>query len=229
MTELATIGHNGPPDPLDEATGAFEGTRIEAETWLDGKKVENEGQMKAVDDLTKGMKEAKKAVEDAKELEFRPHKQAADGVIAKYKPTLEDSDRIIKGLVAIVSDFKAKLAAKKEAERKAAWDAARKAEREAEELAVKADVGNIDDQRAADAAKQSALDAQKAASAAQKDTVKGMRTVTSHEVVDMRALINWIATNDKPAIAEFASEYARKNGANIPDAIVLTVKTKEAY
>lgn len=35
--------------------------------------------------------------------------------------------------------------------------------------------------------------------------------------------------NDKPAIAEFASEYARKNGANIPDAIVLTVKTKEAY
>ena len=56
-----------------------------------------------------------------------------------------------------------------------------------------------------------------------------MRTDPHHEIVEMRDLVNWIATNDKPAMAEFATEYARKKHAAIPDGIVLTWQTKEAF
>jgi hypothetical protein len=141
----------------------------------------------------------------------------------------DDADRIQAALVASVGPFKATLAAEKEAARRAAWQAAQDAERAAEELARAANASDLDAQRAADAARNAALDARKAASSAQKDTVKGLRTVTHHEVCDMRGLVNWIATNDKDAMAEFARAYAAKNHSNMPDAIVRTWTTKEAF
>ena len=64
--------HNNPPDPIDEALAPFGDFISEAENWLDGAAVENEGQMKAVDDLTKQLKAAKKAVEAAEESEAKP-------------------------------------------------------------------------------------------------------------------------------------------------------------
>lgn len=77
--------------------------------------------------------------------------------------------------------------------------------------------------------KQEALEAQKAASAAQKDTVKGMRKVDKHEICDMRELVNFIAKNHKEEMAEFATEFARRNHKNIPDDVVRSWTEKEAF
>ena len=211
MNPRAVIGGNVPPDPLDEALAPFGDFISEAESWLDGKAVENEGQMKAVDALLKQIKAADKAVTEAREAEAKPLHDAWKSAIARYKPTQDDLGRIKNGLVAIVDSFKRKLAAEKaEAERKARAEA-EEAARKAREAAMQADAANIDAQRAAAAAQAEAEEAQRRAALAAKDTVKGMRTVTRYEITDHRALLNWIARNDREAITAFIEEWARRN------------------
>lgn len=222
--------HNNPPDPIDEALAPFGDFISEAENWLDGAAVENEGQMKAVDDLTKQIKAAKKAVEAAEESEAKPFYDQWKAAKARYRPTLDDLDRMVKGLVAAVDGFKRKLAAEKaEAERKAREEAAR-AMREAQEAARAAAATDIEAQRIAAAAQAAAEEAQRIAAAASKDTVKGMRTVTRYEITDHRALLNWIARNDREAITAFIEEWARRNHKENQKADGLRVwQEKEAF
>lgn len=203
--------HNNPPDPIDEALAPFGDVITEAEGWLDGKPVESEGQMKAVDALIKDMKAAKKAVEAAEESEAKPIYDQWKAAKERYKPTLTDLDRIVKGLVATVDAFKRKLAAEKEAARKEAERLAWEETRKAQEAARLAAANDIEAQRAAAAQIEAAEAAQRAAQVAAKDTVKGMRTVTKYEVTDHRALLHWIAKNDKDAVYAFIEEWARRN------------------
>lgn len=230
MNAHAQIGGNNPPDPIDEALAPFGDTITEAEGWLDGKAVETEGQMKAVDALTKEIKAAKKAVEAAEESEAKPIYDQWKAAKARYKPTLDDLDRIVKGLVAAVDGFKRKLAAEKaEAERLARAEAARKM-REAEEAARAAAASDIEAQRAAAAAQAEAAEAQRLAQAAAKDTVKGLRTVPRYEITDHRALLNWIARNDRDAITAFIEAWAAKHHKDNQSAEGLRVWTeKEAF
>ena len=225
----AGLGHNNPPDPMEAVAAQYDDIISEATNWTDGSPVTTEAQMLSVDALIKGCKTYRADLAKAGKLCTEPLHTAWKASVAAVKVYTDDADRIQAALVASVGPFKASLAAEKEAARRAAWQTAQDAERAAEELARAADASNLDAQRAADAARNAALDAKKAASAAQKDTVKGLRTVTHHEVCDMRALVNWIATNDKDAMAEFARAYAAKNHSNMPDAIVRTWTTKEAF
>lgn len=208
---MANIGHNNPPDPLDDAIAPFCDVIAEAENWLDGSPVTNEDQMRAVDDLLRGIKDARAAVARAEESEAKPLYDAWKAAKARYAPTLADLDRIRKGLIAIVDAFKRHLAAEKEAARKAAeaemW---RKAE-EARKIAGAASAGDIEAQRAAAAAQDEFEAARAAARAAAKDTVRGMRKVTRYEVTDHRAALHWIAANDRDAITAFIAEYVRRH------------------
>ena len=61
MNDMAPIGHNNPPSIIDDTLAPFGDTIAEAENWADGSPVENEAQMKAVDDLIAGIKAAEKA------------------------------------------------------------------------------------------------------------------------------------------------------------------------
>lgn len=229
MTDLAPQGHNNPPSPMEVCASEHDDMISEGMNWADGEAVTDEPSMLAVDAIIKGVKSYRSALVKAGKDHTAPLHDVWKAAVADVKVYTEDADRLQAALVSVVAPFKAKLAAQKEAERQAAWQAARDAERAAEALAAKANAANIEDARAADAARHAALEAKKAASAAQKDTVKGMRTVTKHEVCDMRGLVNWIATNDKAAMAVFATEYARKKHADIPDAIVRTWTEKESF
>lgn len=222
--------HNMPPDPIDEALAPFGDVITEAEGWLDGTPVENEGQMKAVDTLIKDMKAAKKAVEAAEESEAKPIYDQWKAAKERYKPTLTDLDRIVKGLVATVDAFKRKLAAEKEAARKEAERLAWEETRKAQEAARLAAANDLEAQRAAAAQAEAAEAAQRAAQAAAKDTVKGMRTVTKYDVTDHRALLHWIAKNDKDAVYAFIEDWARRNHKDHQSAEGLRVWTeKEAF
>ena len=211
MNQLAPMGHNLPPSPMEEAVAPFDDFLIEAGNWLDGKRVTNEAEMKAVDALIKGLKSARKAVDDARDAATKPLHEAWKAEVAAWKPTQDDLDLQVKGLVALVDGFKRQLAAEKEAARKAAWEAAEAARREAEAKMALADVANIDAQRDAKAAMEAAEIARAHAAVAQKDTVKGMRTVTRYEITDHRALLNWIAKNARDDVTAFIEAWAQKN------------------
>lgn len=211
MNVQAKIGDNNPPDPIDEATAPFADAIAEAENWLDGEPVSTEGQMKDVDRLTKDIKAALKSVKDGEKSAAAPLYDVWKAEKARWKPTIDDLERMVKGLVALVGPFKAKIAAEKaEAERLARVEADKK-RREAEAAARAASEADIDAQRKAAQAMEDAKEAQKAASKASKETVKGMRTVHRHEIFDHRAALHWIAKNDRDAVTAFVEAYVAKN------------------
>lgn len=212
MNAMLDRKHNLPPDPLDEAI-AIDPEALElAEGMLTGSPVENEAQMRATDDLAKRLKAVKKAVEAAEESEAKPIYDEWKAAKARFKPTLDDLDRMIKGCASMVSDFKRKLAAEKaEAERKARAEAEAKA-RAAHEAAQRAADSDIDAQREAAMAQAEAEAAQKAAQQASRaNDVKGLRTVTRFEITDHRAALHDIAANDREEVTAFIEEYVRKN------------------
>ena len=229
MNQLALIGHNSPPDPIDEALAPFGDTITEAESWLDGKAVETEAQMKAADALIKEIKSARKAVDEARDTATKPLHEAWKGEVARWKPTQDDLDRIVKGLVGIVDGFKRKLAAEKEAARKEAERRAWEATRAAQEAARLADATNIEATRTAAAAIAEAEAMQAQARIAAKDTVKGLRTVHHHAIEDHRAALHWIAANDREAVTAFIEGYAAKHFKEKTIAGVRVWKSKEAF
>lgn len=226
---MSTIGHNNPPDPIDEALAPYGDTIEEAQNWLDGKPIENEEQLKATDALLKGVKSALKDLNAARDDFTKPLHEAWKTEVARWKPTQDDLDRIIKGLIACQDPFKRQLAAKKAAEERAAWEAAEKARREAAEAAKAAAASDIEAQR--EAAEKAALAqaAEKELSAKRKDTVKGMRTAHKFEIEDHRAALHWIAQNDRDAMTAFIEMYV---GANFKEKQIAGVRSwteKEAY
>ena len=229
MNPRAVIGSNAPPDPLDEICAAYEGPRSEAENWLDGTPVENEAQMNAVDILRKTAREWRLALEAAQKSATAPLYDAYKAEGARWKPTIEDAQRIEKGLVALVDGFKRKLAAEKaEAARKAEAEAWEKG-RAAREAAVAANAADLEAQRAAAEAMREAEEAQKRAAAASKDTVKGLRTVTRYEITDHRDALHWIARTDRDAITAFVEDYVRRNHKAAQIAGVRVWTEKEAF
>ena len=214
----AVIGGNCPPDPLDQINAAHEAVISEAPNWLDGTAVETEAQMKAVDELRKAARDWRMALEAGQKAESGPLHDAWKAALARWKPTIDDAQRIEKGLVAAVDAFKRKLAEEKAAKERAARAEAEAARRAAEDAARAAADSDLDAQREAARLMAEAAAATAAAKAASADTVKGMRTVTRYEITDHRALLNWIARNDRDAITAFIDEYARKHHADLTGA-----------
>ena len=224
--ERAVIGNNNPPDPIDVALEPFSDILEEVANWLDGALVENDGQLKATDDLLKDVKAARKAVDVARDECTKPLHEVWKAEVARWKPTQDDLDRQVKCLVAAQAPYKQKLADQKEAARLIAEKAAADAARIAQEAHQTANAANIDDLRVADQLAKDAEKAAREASKAAKDTVKGMRTVQVYEISDHRAVLHWIAKSDKPAMTEFIEDYVRRNfrTAKIPGVIVTTKK-----
>ena len=66
--------------------------------------------------------------------------------------------------------------------------------------------------------------------AANKDTVKGLRTVTRYEITDHRALLNYIATQHRIDLTAFIEEWARRFHKDYANADGLRVwQEKEAF
>lgn len=212
---LAPRTHNSPPDPIDEAIAPFADAISEAEGWLDGAAVENEGQMLAVDALLSEIKSAIKAVGAGEESEAKPIYDEWKRVKARWKPTLDDLERIKKGLLAATDAFKRRLAADRVAAERKAREEADAARRAAEDAAGAASATDIEAQRAAAQAQADAEAAAGRLAAASAGKVKGLRKVHHHEIEDHRAALHWIARNDRDAVTAFVDEYVRKSAAQI--------------
>jgi len=186
--------------------------------------------MNAVDALRKSMRQWRLDLEKGQKDATAPLRAVYQAELDRWKPTIEDAKRIEGCLVATVDAFKKRLAEEKRAAERAAWEAVEKARREAEAKATAAAATDLEAQRELEASRQAVIDAEKAAQAARKDQVKGMRTVTKYEITDHRALLHWIAKNDRDAITAFLDEYARKEHKVVANADGLRVWTeREAY
>lgn len=197
MTNTAQVGHNNPPDPIEELTALYDADRMEAENWLDGSPVENEAQMNEVDALRKAMREWRLSLEKGQKSATAPLHDAYKAEIARWKPTIDDAKRIEQGLVATVDAFKRKLAEQKQAEQRAAWEAAEKARKEAEAKAAQAAASDLEAQREAAAAKEAAMEAEKVAQKLKSEKVKGLRTVKETVVIDPVALARHLWEHDR--------------------------------
>jgi len=207
----APIGHNAPPDPIEDVLAEFDAVISEAQNWTDGEAVKDAAGMKAVDAVLKEFKTYKTALAKAGKERIDPLHKTWKAEVAAVKVYTDDADRIQSSLVATVAPFKAKLAEEqKEAERKA-WEETNRLRREADDIAAKANVADVESLRQVAAAKQAAIDAENATKAQAKDAVKGMRTVTHYEITDHKAALHDIAMNDREAMTAFIEEYVRRN------------------
>lgn len=211
MSDLAPIGHNNPPDPIDQITAQFDGDITEVAHWADGSLVDSEAQLNVVDALRNSMRQFRLSLERGQKEATAPLYAPYKAELDRWKPYIADAERMENCLLAASNPFKRKLADAKDAARKAAAQAAWEATRAAQRAAREAEASDLESHRQAAQAMADAEAAQKLAMAANKDTVKGLRTVTLHEVTDHAALWNWIAANDTAAMQEFVNEWARKN------------------
>lgn len=229
QTKIAGIGDNNPPDPIDLVLEPFGDILVEAENWLDGALVENDGQLAATDALLKELKAARKAVDEARDAVTKPLHEAWKAEVARWKPTQDDLDRQVKCLVAAQAPYKAKLLAEKEAARIEAQRIADEKAEEARRAHEAARAADVNAQREANALLAEAEQAAKLASKASRDTVKGMRTVQRFTIDDHRAALNWIARNDRDALTGFIDEYVARNFKVRPiDGVTVTTE-KEAF
>lgn len=208
----AIPGNNNPPSPIELVASQYDAVISEAQNWADGEPVTDEAGLTALDAVIKEFRTYKTTVGKAgKEMTDPLHKEWK-AEVARVKVYTDDAQAVLDCLIQCGAPYRNKLAAEKKEAERAAWQAACDAEREAAELVAKANAGNIEDQRAAQQAQADALEASKAASTASKDKVKGFRTVTTPVIDDAKAVVNWIAINDRNAMLAFIEEYVRRNG-----------------
>jgi hypothetical protein len=229
MDNRLTIGGNNPPHPIDDAIAPLANAIEEATNWLDGEPITTDDQLRSTDALLKEIKGGIKSVTAARDAITKPLYDAWKASIAEWKPTLDDLDRISKGLVALQDPYKRALAEQKEAEKRAAWQAAENAKLAAEQARVAASASDIEALREADQKVQQAQDALKAASAKQRDKVLGMRTTHKYDIEDHRAALNWIAKNHRGAITDFIETFVRSNHKSMDIDGVKQWTEKEAF
>ena len=225
----AGIGHNGPPDPIEVVMAEYDATISEAQNWADGEPVSDQSSMESVDAILKEFKSYKTALTKAGKERTDPLHKAWKSEVAAVKIYLDDAAARQSTLVACVAPYKKKLADEKAEQERLAWEETNRLRREAEAREAEANEASIEDQREIMAAKQAVIDAEKAAKAAKGQAPKGMRTVTHHEITSMRDVVNWIARQDKDAMAEFATEYVRRNHKGKAISGVRVWQEKEAF
>ncbi len=225
--KMTNAKHNNPPDPIDEATAPFAGAIAEAESWADGELVSTKGQMDAVDKLTADIKAAIKAVKDGEDSAAKPMYDQWKSEKARWKPTIDDLERIKVCLIAAVAPFKANIANELAEKKRMAFVEAQKKVEAAAKAAAEANSANLADARRAEELQAEAVDAINAAR--QSETVKGMRKVTKFEVTDHRKALHWIAANRKEDMTAFIDEYVRRHHKNNDIDGVRVWTEKEAF
>lgn len=216
----AEEGHNKPPatSTLERVREAVEDIRIEALNWMDGAEIANAAQAAEVEKLLDMLRDAKADGEKAKDVEKKPHMDAAQKVQDAYNAIFGQTQKVTGTAVVIESAVKAaltkwrkKLEADRQAEvarlAKIAEDQAEKAREAFKASSDSSDLAQREESLAEiDAARQAAF----ALSSVTKSTTKGLRTVYDVEIVDGKALAAWFWVNRKAELMEFMTDEARR-------------------
>lgn len=254
LNPRAVMGGNQPPAEaelspweveamaaIDEAMAPHGDTFEEIANWLDGQPIQNADQMKAVDKLSKSLREARKELAELRSEKVTPLHDAWKLGVATFARVEADQDRMQKGLAAIGDKFKKEEKAKRDAEAAAAKAEAERKAQEAADAQRKAaeNEGDLEAQREAAALQEQAKAASKQAGKAvnQAKEIKGLHTVKRWRFeVDprqdpqgaRRAALLEIMRKDPAAICDFVDAYINRNFRDMQIAGVIVYEEKEA-
>jgi hypothetical protein len=201
-----TISNNPPPFEafslhIEELFSMVSGTTA-------GAKVETDEQDAALDGLMDDLRKAKKDADAQRDLEKRPHDEAAKAVQAKWRPLLLRCDMGIAEIKALLTPYRdAKQKAKNEAARLAREEA--EAKQRAAQEALKAS----DDLEARFAAEEQLKQAKKLTAVANKidRSATGLRTTWRAEVTDFKALLRHYLDRRPDEMKAWLAEQADKD------------------
>lgn len=169
--------------------------------------VTTDEQEAALDELLDEVRKARKAADEQRAIEKKPHDDAAKAVQGLWKPLLDRCDAATQALKDALTPYRtAKQRAKDEAARKAREEAEAKAE------AARAALRQADDLEARFAAEEQLKQSAKLAAVANKidRAPTGLRTHQIADVTDYPALLKHIKATDPDALKAWLADYARK-------------------
>jgi len=216
MTDVPGPGHNRPP-PLEAHSLHIEDLFSLASGSLAAGPVATDEQEADLDKLLDDIRKAKKAADEQRDAEKRPHDQAAAAVQAAWKPLLARCD-------AAATAIKNALTPYRDARQKAKDEAARKARDEAEALqkAAQEALRQSDDLEERFAAEEELKKAAKLTAVANKidRRAKGLRTYWEAEITDRREALKHYITRSperfEALIQQMADEDARGSRGTVP-------------
>jgi hypothetical protein len=219
----AVIGDNRAPFEIHEEKimGLFD----EARNFLDGDPIETQEMADAVGKILDLTRKAKKAADEQRAAEKKPHMDAAKAVDDLWKPIIGRADLATDAAKKALAPFL-------EAQEKAKREKAERLRKEAEEKAhaaqeaLRASQGDLTARADAEDMLTAAKAAEKAAGKAEKSGARAagggravtLRTVYESEVTDYHALALHIWRTDADALKPFLAEYAAKKTRQSPDA-----------
>jgi hypothetical protein len=211
MNNIAEIGHNQPPEPIDPylAMAAHIGDLLEmAEGALHGQVIETPEQAAQIAELKDAIKKAEKDADKARDLEKRPHLEAGREIDGKWKPLIE----------------RARLARKVASEAETPWLSAQQAIRDQIALEKRMEAQRLTGEALAAFTNSSPTDldarfeaeakadmAKKATAIANKvdRTASGLRSYTIATVDDHLAFLNWVKKHRPHELKEWLNQYAQ--------------------
>lgn len=204
-TNIATLGHNGPPNPTsyEAATAQINDLYDEAKNWLDGETVSSQAIADNISALLNMIRAAEKEADEARKAEKKPHDDAGKAVQARYKPLLEKAAMASDACKKALAPWLAKLEAEKRAIAEAARREAEEKTKIAREAYQKAQADDLEARENAEALLKEAKAAEQAAARAEKDTAKAagdggravsLRSVFTPVLTDLNAAVRhyWI-------------------------------------
>lgn len=231
LSDRDQLGANLPPaepkpDPRAAHVLNIEGYLLESANWLDGSKIENEGQAEAVKKLRDSLQEAADAADEQRKVEKEPHDDAITEIQGFWNPFIAPLTNKKPGTVSLaikacsnaLTTWLLAEDAKKEAAAKIARDAADAASKVARDALAAASVSS--DLGAREEAEQQVVVAQQAERAAtqverSKPSVTGFGRAASLRdnwvcaVADETAALRHYWDRNRPALVAAALEIAK--------------------
>lgn len=219
----AVVGGNNPPAFDADQVAKFEEESQDfldaAGAWLDLKTISTDAKAEELADFVTGCKKRKKAIDEARKAEKKPHDDRGKEVQAAYTPILEKLDRAIQRVGPLQEDFLRRKREKEQEEARKAREEADRQRREAEEAAREAEArndvsGEVDAEAAAKEARKAERTANKLSK--QRTTVKsatgggrasGLRTY--YEVAIDKPATVFMRYKDHPRMQALLQELAQ--------------------
>jgi len=211
---IATIGHNNPPvDPIDEALTAIQDLYDEAKNFCDGEPIDSEEMHDTITRLYDQLHEAGKAADALRVEAKRPLDEAIKEIQDRFNPFIQPKKGKVdigkSELGKLLSAWRARIAAEKEAAARKAREEADRIAREAQE-AMQASRGNLEEREKAEALVQEAKAVEREAKRADKQatTGTGLRTVWHATLEDAEQALDWGYTRDPAAFVALCQNMA---------------------
>ncbi|KAB0570607.1 hypothetical protein [Brucella pituitosa] len=190
----AQAGHNNPPtSAYEEIKQEIEDLFAEAKNFADGEAIDNQALADAVTELHDNLHEAGKRADEVRKDEAKPHDDAKAEIQTRYNKLIGNTKTSGKGKVVLgkevlqglLTPWRNKVAAEKEAAAKAAREEADRVIREAQE-AIQASAGNLEAREQAEELVKEAKQADRWAKREDKaaTTGTGLRSVWHCDLVD---------------------------------------------